>query len=53
MDLQLKSIWIFIGLVLLLLLVAFLPTPTIIMLVVTLSSILIVWQVVIVLKDEG
>ena len=53
MNLQLKSIWIFIGLVLLLLLAAVLPTPAIIMLVVALSSVLIVWQVVVVLKDEG
>jgi|GEM_PF-2209247 len=53
MDLQLKSIWIFIGLVFLLLLAAVLPTPAIIMLVVALSSILIVWQVVAVLRDEG
>jgi len=53
MDLAQKTVWIFTCLIVLLFLVAMAPTPFIIFLASLAISIGVIYQVIIILKDEG
>ncbi|MEM6966199.1 MAG: hypothetical protein AAF573_15650 [Bacteroidota bacterium] len=53
MDLKIKSAWIFLGILLLLFFCSIFSTPSFILLATLIGSLLIVFQVIIVLKDES